>query len=522
MRAPLVLVAALASWAAGAVPAARAPARPVRDSVRLERAWPVMGTLFRAVARAPDSTTAVSALLAARDEVRRLDSLLSDYRDDSEVSRLARRAGTGRWTTLSRETATLLRASLRWAEATGGAFDPTVGPMVRAWGFRGPSPRVPSPVRRDSALGLVGWWRVETRAGGREARLPRRGMALDFGAIGKGFALDRAVAAMRERGAEAGMLDLGGNVLVFGHGPGPRGGWPIGIRNPRCPERVLGMVVLDSGSVATSGDYERFFEEGGVRYGHILDPRTGRPSRGVLQVTVAAPDGLAADALSTALFVMGPGAGRRLLRREPAARGAGALWVTGRGAASGPSGPTGRPAGVVLAGKGARRFDLGRETPDPTSSSSPGEPREGDGRLRDPGDECGVQGTGTRTADGGVMNEVLRKQIWRKLEGLPDEKGYQILDYIQFLESEYAEGSAEASGFQRFGELLQDRMRKRRVPAAALRETMRVLGGADRVLGAFKEAAGEFLAELEAGRPEPAPKARTDEEPPRPREVVIE
>jgi len=118
------------------------------------------------------------------------------------------------------------------------------------------------------------------------------------------------------------------------------------------------------------------------------------------------------------------------------------------------------------------------------------------------------------------MNEVLRKQIWRKLEGLPDEKGYQILDYIQFLESEYGEGSEEASGFQRFGELLQDRMRKRRVPAAALRETMRVLGGADRVLGAFREAAGEFLAELEAGRPEPAPKAA--DEPSRPREVVIE
>ena len=120
------------------------------------------------------------------------------------------------------------------------------------------------------------------------------------------------------------------------------------------------------------------------------------------------------------------------------------------------------------------------------------------------------------------MNEVLRKQIWRKLAGLPDEKGYQILDYIQFLESEYAEGAAEASGFQRFSELLQNRMRKRRVPAAALRETMRVLGGADRVLGAFREAAGEFLAELEAGRPEPGPRAQADEEPPRPRAVVIE
>jgi hypothetical protein len=119
------------------------------------------------------------------------------------------------------------------------------------------------------------------------------------------------------------------------------------------------------------------------------------------------------------------------------------------------------------------------------------------------------------------MNEVLRKQIWRKLAGLPDEKGYQVLDYIQFLESEYAESAAEARGFQRFGELLQDRMRKRHVPATALRETMRVLGATDRVLGAFRDAAGEFLAELESGKPEPGPAEREDR-PPRGREVVIE
>lgn len=118
------------------------------------------------------------------------------------------------------------------------------------------------------------------------------------------------------------------------------------------------------------------------------------------------------------------------------------------------------------------------------------------------------------------MNEILRKQIWRKLEKLPDEKAYQVLDYIKFLEQEYAGGASEASGARRFAELLQDRMRRRNVPASALRETMRVLGHTDRVLGAFKDAAGEFLAEVEAGRPEPDP-GRPDE-PPRRREVVIE
>ncbi len=120
------------------------------------------------------------------------------------------------------------------------------------------------------------------------------------------------------------------------------------------------------------------------------------------------------------------------------------------------------------------------------------------------------------------MNEILKKRIWRKLDGLSDERGYQILDYIRFLEQRYADAPSEAEGFRRFAELLQDEMRSRRVPARALKETMRVVGGADRVLGAVREAAGEFLAELEEGasRPEPAP--RDPKDPPRRREVVIE
>lgn len=118
------------------------------------------------------------------------------------------------------------------------------------------------------------------------------------------------------------------------------------------------------------------------------------------------------------------------------------------------------------------------------------------------------------------MNEILKKQIWRKLDGLPDEKGHQILDYVRFLEREYADGESEAGGFRRFAELLQDEMRRRRIPASAMRETMRVLGTTDRVFGAFREAAGEFLAELEQGRAEPAPE--DEDGPPRRRQVVIE
>lgn len=117
------------------------------------------------------------------------------------------------------------------------------------------------------------------------------------------------------------------------------------------------------------------------------------------------------------------------------------------------------------------------------------------------------------------MNEILRKRIWRKLEALPEHKAYEVLDFIEFLEAREDAASAEARGFQRFAELFQDRARKARLPASALRETMKVLGATDRVLGTFREAGREFLAELEQGRPEPA--ARPSE-PPRPREVVVE
>lgn len=118
------------------------------------------------------------------------------------------------------------------------------------------------------------------------------------------------------------------------------------------------------------------------------------------------------------------------------------------------------------------------------------------------------------------MNEILRKQIWRKLETLPDDKAYAVLDYIEFLEDRHGVGAEDARGFQRFGELFQERMRKARMPASALRETMKVLGATDRVLDAFREAGREFLAELEEGKPEPSSSGAT--QPPRKREVVVE
>lgn len=304
------------------------------------RAWPVMGTMLEVTVWEADTARAGAALAAARAAVFRVDSLMSLYRPESELSVVNGRAGTERVTVVSRETAEVLAAAIAYAGRTGGALDVTVGPVVDVWGFYRHEGRIPAPAALDSARALVGYARIEFDGGRRAVRLPARGMRLDFGAVAKGYAVDLAVEALRHHGIARGTVDLGGNVRVFG--PPPAGdAWSVGLRDPRAPDEVFAVVSLDSGAVATSGDYEQFFERDGVRYSHIMDPRTGRPARGVAAVSVVAPTGLASDALSTALFVLGPAAGCAVADALP---GVGAVWVEdadmpARGAGDGLPGP---------------------------------------------------------------------------------------------------------------------------------------------------------------------------------------
>lgn len=352
----LLAVVAVLRWEGGPEDASVPRPGDGASLVRLERGWPVMGTLFRASAAAPESAAARRALEAARSQVFRVDSLMSTYRDDSELSRINRAAGSGRWTGVSAPTARVLEAALAWARASDGAFDPTAGPLARVWGFHRGEPSEPPPARLDSAARRVGWEQVRYDSARRRVLLERRGMRLDFGAIAKGYALDRALEAMRGAGAEAAMVDLGGNVSVFGPPPRDHRRWRLGIRHPREDGRLAGVVELDSGSTATSGDTEQFFVRDGLRYSHIMDPRTGRPARGVAQVTVAAGHGIHADALATALFVLGPEEGRGLLESPEARRlapGATAAWIRDPGADRGFG-----PEHLACAGPGIDRMEL--------------------------------------------------------------------------------------------------------------------------------------------------------------------
>lgn len=332
----LVLVAALAAPAAAHLPAdahfpadAHLPAdgQPAAAGHPAGVAHPlappttqiryVMGTLWTvegAGARAP------AAIDAAFTAIHRVDGLMSTYKPASELSRL-NRDGHARWVPLSPDTYGVLARARAWARASGGAFDPTVGPLVRAWGFDGPSPAIPAPAALAAARGQVGWrhLQLDPRCG---ARFARPGMACDLGGIAKGTAIDLALAAMRRAGATRARVDAGGQQGFWGP-PGSR--WRVAIADPRAEAEVLAALTVGVGSVATSGDAERGFWQEGVRYGHVLDPRTGRPARAAWSVTVVAPTGEMADALSTALAVMGPEEARGLLRRYPGVRAVFAL-----------------------------------------------------------------------------------------------------------------------------------------------------------------------------------------------------
>ncbi len=275
--------------------------------------WPIMGTYLRVTIAGEPSARAKEAAQEAFAVVARVDSLLSIYKPESEFSRLNRAAGV-ETLTVSLQTMEVLEASRRFYEMTEGAFDPSVGPLMRLWKLQGEG-RVPSPAEIDSVRALVGFSKVFLEPRRRRVFLPE-GMRLDSGGIGKGYAADLAREALRRRGIRQGMVDLGGNLALLGGGPGRRG-WSIGIRNPLERDRIIGVLEITDGAVATSGQYEQYVVKDGKRLGHILDPREGKPAEGMLSATIIAPDATTTDGLSTGVFVLGPERGLSLVERIP-------------------------------------------------------------------------------------------------------------------------------------------------------------------------------------------------------------
>ena len=286
---------------------------------RFELAAPHMGTTARVVVYAPDGATAETAARAAFARIGELDALLSDYRDDSEVSRLGQHAG-GAALPVSPELMGVLVAALDLARRSDGAFDVTVGPLSRLWRRARRSGELPSPEELRSAGALVGADGLVVDGPAGTARLTRPGMRLDLGGIAKGYAADEALRVLRSYGLESALVTLGGEVVVGSPPPG-REEWTVALLTPG-PEPA--PLLLRDRAASTSGDAEQWMEVAGQRYSHVIDPRTGQALTGHRSVTVVAGEGLLADGLATALSVLGPDRGRAVIEGFPQAA---ALWV---------------------------------------------------------------------------------------------------------------------------------------------------------------------------------------------------
>jgi thiamine biosynthesis lipoprotein len=302
----IILIVALCA------PAARSHGQtPLPTAVRRTVA---MGTFLTiSVHDSGQSPERIHALIdSAFAEVRRIELFASNYIDTTEIGRINRAAGRDT-VAVSEELVWLLRECLRYGVLSGGKFDITIGPLIRLWGFTGPAPEIPDSAAVDRARLLTGQGRIVLGDGA--VHLPSPGMEIDLGAIGKGYAVDRAAEVLSRNGLRRFIVDLGGNLGV--RWEGEPGSPAVEIRHPRQPGTMLGEIRGVTGGVATSGDYERFFVRDGVRYHHIIDPATGFPSRGVAAVTIVAPDAMSADALSTIVFLLGPGRGMELVSRIP-------------------------------------------------------------------------------------------------------------------------------------------------------------------------------------------------------------
>ena len=272
-----------------------------------------MGTVATLQIAARDSAEVADLAYDALLAFHHADSLLSNWTDESEIARVNREAPHG-WVELHPELAAILETAGVVHEESEGAFDPTIEPLVRAWGFLAGTPHVPSQAEIDAAFELVGWNQVNLL--NEQVRFASEGVSIDLGGIAKGYAVDEAAMLLDRGGARGYLLDLSGNMVARGGRPG-RPAWRIGIRDPRDEIEHLGTLTLRDVALATSGDYEQFVDASGKRYGHILDPRTGGPVEGMAQVTVLAPTAMQADAWATAMFVLGGDEGRRIAAERP-------------------------------------------------------------------------------------------------------------------------------------------------------------------------------------------------------------
>ena len=272
-----------------------------------------MGVDARLVVYAKDENAAVDACTAAFARIAQLDSMMSDYREDSELMKLCNQAG-GPPVRVSPELFLVLRRAREISERSNGEFDVTVGPLVQLWRKARKTGVLPAPDEIAKARKLTGWGMIHLDPRDHTVRLERKGMRLDLGGIAKGYADDEAQRVLKQHGITRALVEMGGDIVVSGAPPGKKG-WDIAVPNAGGAD-----MTFANQAISTSGDTEQFVIIGGTRYSHVVDPRTGMALTSRVQATVVARDGLTADPLSTAMTLLDKSGRGRLLKSYAGAK----------------------------------------------------------------------------------------------------------------------------------------------------------------------------------------------------------
>ena len=296
-----------------------------KDSV-YRKSMPLMDTIVSITVVSDSKEIAEKAMEEAFGKIDSFGYLINFYSEKSELSEINRNAGI-RMTRVSPETLDVIETAFLASEKSLGAFDPTIGPIVKLWDFA--EKKMPSDKEIKHALPLVNYRDIIIDRNASTVLLSKKGMMLDLGAIAKGYAADMAVDSLIKKGIQSGLVSIAGDIRTFGLKPDKKP-WTIGIKNPRqtgTKDEIIAMARLTDKAISTSGDYERYFITAGRRYHHILDPKTGFPAETCRSVSIVTDKAVDSDAFSTAIFVLGPDKGMKLAKDL----GMGALIIDSNG-----------------------------------------------------------------------------------------------------------------------------------------------------------------------------------------------
>lgn len=275
-----------------------------------------MGTVVEITAIDKDKENIHKAIEDAFHEIKRIDALMSNYKADSEVSLINHQAGL-KPVKVSPHTFHVIKRSLYFSNLTHGAFDITVGPLMEEWKFDQGATHIPFEKQIKKLKALVNYKDIQLNEMERTVMLKTKGMGIDLGGIAKGYAVDMAIEALKKASIQKALVNAGGDLRALGTKEDGKP-WKIGIRHPMIKDKILAKLEVSDLSVATSGDYERFFEKDGIRYHHILNPHTGYPAKGIRSATILSREATEADALATSFFALGLKEGMELVERMEA------------------------------------------------------------------------------------------------------------------------------------------------------------------------------------------------------------